>query len=151
MVIRKGRMIHATPGLTTAFIEAAIAYSGTDCLLWPFGKTAGYGRIGKGYVHRLVCEAVHGPAPSSRYETAHNCGVRACINPAHLRWDTPKGNQADQIRHFGGQYANAVLTVRQVREILFQFYRSAGDLAKEYHVTPGAIDHIRHKRNWSWL
>lgn len=143
---------HASPLSTAEFIARALTLSEDEtCFLWPFGKTSGYGRIGKGYVHRLICEAAHGPPPSEKHEAAHSCGVRACINPAHLRWDTPKGNQADQIIHFGGQHSNARLTVTQARQILSQSHRSAGDLAAAYGVTKGTIKHIRRKRNWSWL
>ena len=71
--------------------------------------------------------------------------------PAHLRWATAKDNAADQRIHFGGQHSNALLTVAQVREILSQPHHSAPHLAAHYGVTSGTIDHIRHKRNWSWL
>lgn len=142
-------MSHASPKATAAFIAQAAGYTGEDCLLWPFGKTQGYGRIGRGYAHALVCEAAHGPKPVG-HEVAHSCGVRSCVNQLHLRWDTPKGNQADQVRHNGGQHPNAKLTAAQVSAIRSHGGTNAATAA-EYGVTKATVTHIRTKRNWSWL
>jgi len=49
-------------------------------------------------VHRLVLEAFLGPCPEGM-QACHNNGVRANNFAKNLRWDTPKNNQADRIKH----------------------------------------------------
>jgi len=50
-------------------------------------------------IHRLVCEAFHGPAPSPRHQAAHNDGSRNNNVSPNVRWATPKENIADRRRH----------------------------------------------------
>jgi len=108
------------------FRNVVIGPSQDECLLWPYGKnSAGYGRLtlngNKRLVHRMACEHVHGPAPSESHEAAHNCGVRACCNPRHMRWATPRENAADRVLHGtdnrGERHANSKLTEAMVRTI----------------------------------
>lgn len=84
----------------------ALSYASDECLTWPFARSGkGYGQYREHgetkYVHRFLCEQVHGSQPSNIHEVAHNCGKGhlGCINPRHLRWATPKENSADQIIH----------------------------------------------------
>jgi len=80
--------------------EVALTYSDNECLLWPYGKNgAGYAVIGHDLVHRLVCEATHGPPPTVKHQAAHLCGVRNCVAMAHLRWATQRENEDDKIVH----------------------------------------------------
>jgi HNH endonuclease len=85
------------------FITAALASNSLDCILWPYTLHRGYGRMepnGKRIrVHRYVCERAHGPAPHPDYGAAHLCGVKACINPRHLRWSSRSQNATDRIIH----------------------------------------------------
>src|SRR3546814_19434090 len=46
-------------------------------------------------VHRLVCEAFHGPAPDGQ-QAAHKDGVRTNCYASNLRWATPASNTADR-------------------------------------------------------
>lgn len=50
-------------------------------------------------VHRLVCEAFHGPPVGERCEAAHGNGVRDDNRAANLRWATRAENMADIKRH----------------------------------------------------
>lgn len=50
-------------------------------------------------VHRLVCEAFHGPQPTKYHEVAHWDGDRLNNAPSNVRWATHKENEADKIRH----------------------------------------------------
>jgi len=142
-------------------LEVAPKFTGDECLIYPYGKSSrGYGAVDingkKRSVHVVVCELVWGPRPGPRFEVAHNCGVRACCNPKHLRWATRSENHADKLRHGtaqrGEQHPRVKLTEKQVREI-----RSlAGQLPREriaerYGVTAGTISNIINKYTWSWL
>lgn len=118
-------------GLALQFVETAVAYDGGDCLIWPFAKDgAGYARITLDGVsttaHRVVCERAHGPAPTPAHQAAHDrngkpCVSAACVNPAHLRWATPKENTGDKVPHgtsqVGARNPISILTEQQVREI----------------------------------
>lgn len=50
-------------------------------------------------VHRLVCEAFHGPAPEATMDVAHNNGNRTDNRAENLRWATRAENIADQRKH----------------------------------------------------
>lgn len=50
-------------------------------------------------VHRLMCEAYHGPAPQPPMDVAHWNGNRADNRPENLRWATRAENINDQLRH----------------------------------------------------
>jgi hypothetical protein len=50
-------------------------------------------------VHRMVCEAFHGPAPTLTHHAAHWDGNRKNNIPNNLRWATCSENHADKIRH----------------------------------------------------
>lgn len=101
----------ASRGEPQAFLDAAVAYDGNDCLLWPFALTdKGYGqlRVNQGgarkvqYAHRIVLERTQGTAPEGMV-AAHAplvCHSRSCVNPRHLRWATLSENQAD--KHLDG-------------------------------------------------
>lgn len=55
----------ASPAMRLAFLEAAVAHKGPECLIWPFGRNGrGYAEIKSGGrsqgVHRIVCGRIHG-------------------------------------------------------------------------------------------
>lgn len=86
--------------------NVVLKFVSDECLIWPYSKNGvGYGQIRKGYekllVHRIACEALHGPPPTQKHEAAHNCGKGhlGCCNPHHLRWATRAENQADRKIH----------------------------------------------------
>ena len=55
-----------------------------DCLIWEGGTiSTGYGCVGRGLVHRLVYEAVHGPLPPDVH-VHHECRQRRCVELTHL-------------------------------------------------------------------
>lgn len=97
------------------------------CLHWPYNTSGGYGQLrmngGPKWVHRLVCEATHGPAPTPKHEAAHSCGNGhlGCVNPHHISWKTRAENFADKLTHGthnqGSKHPLAKLAEDEIREI----------------------------------
>lgn len=106
-------------------------------------------------VHRLVCEAFHGPAPSEKHEVAHNDSDRSNNRASNLRWATRIGNFADKrtagTHREGEAVPWAKLTERDVRTIrrLIAEGVSVTAIARAYEVSNGAIDGIKSGRNWA--
>lgn len=131
------------------------------CTIWPHGKTTGgYGIVTmnghRGYAHRIACAHQYGEAPSGT-EAAHSCGVRACVNPHHLRWATRSENQLDRRQHgtarVGATNNLTKLTADQVVEIRRQLSSGATrrDVATEFGVTESNLSHIAAGKTWGWL
>lgn len=113
-------------GTAERWLRAHVDHNAEACLVWPFScSTPGYGQFmpaGAKKVrtaHRLMCELVHGAAPTSEHQAAHSCGNRRCVNPAHLSWKTRSENQLDRHKHgTGNTYGlKGKLTPLQVEHI----------------------------------
>lgn len=74
-----------------------------ECWLWTAGTRHGYGMFSIGpkkhYAHRFAYELIKGPIPRGLL-LDHQCRVRACANPSHLRPVTRKqnGENRDPVR-----------------------------------------------------
>jgi hypothetical protein len=156
------RFNKAKSGAPQEFIEIALNHQDKEgCLYWPFARN------GNGYaikerttnesqlVSRIICEKVHGPPPSTKHESCHNCGKGnlGCINPHHLRWDTRTGNQAERVIHGtdnrGERHGRSKLSWEQVREIRkMQGILSGDKVAAKFNVKPTIIYNIWQGRKW---
>jgi hypothetical protein len=157
--------LHGTePGAPLRFIEeVALACDKDECLVWPYARNpAGYGKIsidGKlEHVNRVVCERVHGPAPSPAHEAAHACGKghTGCISPNHLLWKTPSENQADRLSHGtdnrGEKHPMAKLTGDEVREIVSSKGKVTQQaLADRFGVDRSHIGLIQRGGSWRFM
>lgn len=142
-------------------LDVAAKFRGEECLLWPYGfGSHGYGSLtfrGKsGSAHRFVCAEVHGEPPTPQHDAAHSCGIRGCVNPAHLRWATRSENAADMVEHGthhrGERQWCARLTEDDVRAIRrLKGKRTAYSVAKDFGVSAGAIHGIFNGQTWAWL
>ena len=153
-VIKKPR------GEAIKFFNAAIEKRTSECIEWPYTKTKGYPWVsyeGKGwYAHRLACFLIHGEPPSRDHQSAHSCGNNVCINPAHIRWATPKENASDKIIHGtsarGERQGSSKLTEDDVREIRYlEGIISVAKLAKRFDVGAVQIRRIQKRERWAWL
>ncbi len=148
-------------GAPLAWLEAALAAEGDDCMIWPFAASGnGYGVVrydGRSQtVSRLICERTHGPAPSPDFDAAHSCNRRLCGNKQHISWKTRQGNMADAIAAgtwTHGDMASTtklteadVLSIRALRGI-----EHRGVLASRYGVTAGYINALHRRARWAWL
>lgn len=142
-----------------AFLHAHAQWAGVECLLWPFGKTNGYGTLGgktSGLAHREMCILAHGEPPFSGAHAAHSCGNGhlGCVNPNHLRWADADQNSDDRLAHGtflrGTKIYCAKLTEDRVLSVVAD-PRTDAELAQIYECSRATISDIRAGRTWGWL
>ena len=101
--------------------------------------------------HKLVMEAFVSVRPEGM-ECCHNDGNPQNNHWSNLRWDTPKNNHADKIKHGttnrGEQCGTAKLTLEQVRAIR-QDTRLQRIIAAEYGVRDNTISRIKSFKRWA--
>lgn len=108
-------------------------------------------------VHRLVCIAFLGPAPSADHQVAHWDGDKTNNRATNLRWADQLENESDKIRHGrtprGERQGGARLTTAEVLKIksLLAEGGSQSAIARSYGVSVSAIHEIRKGRSWYWL
>jgi hypothetical protein len=106
------------------------------------------------FVHRLVCEAFHGPAPTDEHEVAHDNGIRIDNRPANLRWATALENAADRDAHGrttrGEATPWAVITESdaQVIKRLLAEDLPIPLIARAFQVSNSVVSGIKKGRNW---
>lgn len=106
-------------------------------------------------VHRLVCEAFHGPPPDDKPWALHRDGNPLNNRAENLYWGTPAENYADSVRHgtapTGERHGRARLTRSQVDAIRAEYAAggvSQRELGIRYGVTRSAIRDIVRGRRW---
>lgn len=148
-------------GAPAVWLEAHKNFASAECLIWPFGSIKGHAITWKDgrnqRVCRLICEYRYGPPPTSKHETAHNCGRGhlGCVNGSHLRWATTKENAADRLIHGtsprGERAGTAKLSEADVMAIRAVTNVSQSELGRRYGVSRSTIGLILSRRNWAWL
>lgn len=107
-------------------------------------------------IHRLVLEAFVGPCPEG-HVACHGDGDRANNDLSNLRWDTPRANSDDSLRHgtraMGSRCRSAKLGERDILEI--RRFRaegvSTGELASRLGVSKKNVEAIVSRRSWRHL
>jgi len=107
-------------------------------------------------IHRLVLETFVGQCPPGLI-ACHGDGDRANNDLSNLRWDTPRANADDALRHgtraMGAKCGATKLTENEVVQIrrLRGEGVSTGELARRYGVTRKNIEAIVRRRSWRHL
>jgi predicted small metal-binding protein len=152
----------STPrGVPMAYL---LAHMHDDCPKWPFARTSdGYGEVQHNsrtvYVHRFVCELVHGPSPLPGLDAAHSCGKghEGCFGARCIEWKTRRDNQLDRIshdtHHRGERHGMSKLTEDDVRKIrsLTTGDHSHSQIASMFNISREAVSAIYRRRSWGWL
>ena len=114
----------------------------------------GIGRPQKTFrVPHLVMLAFVGPRPEGM-EVCHNDGNSKNSVLSNLRYDTPQGNNDDQLKHgtrrFGAKNNFTKLTLEAVMEIR-KSKEGPTSLSKKFGISKGQIWSIRKNRSWTWV
>ena len=123
-----------------------------ECWIWTAGKTKdGYGTFRhnkkKLGAHRIALELHLGREITAGLDVCHAAGIchnPLCVNPHHLREDTPSANQLD--RHVDGTM-HSKITAEQVLQIRASD-KMQKDLAVEYGVSFQTISKIILRKYW---
>lgn len=107
-------------------------------------------------VHRLVCEAFHGVAPSTDHVTAHWDGTRDNNKSSNLRWATHVENSADMERHGtrlrGEKAGSSKFTDADIQAIRAAYPQESQErLAKRFGTTQSHIGRIVRREVWAHL
>ena len=117
-------------------------------------------------VHRLVCAAFNGPAPTDQHHAAHKDGMPSNNLPENLRWATASENEADKRAHgtlrFGATHHSATKPERAARgsrvgtskltEAMVVSIRADArprmEIAKAYGLCKSHVSEIRSGKVW---
>lgn len=146
------------------FLRPEHVIDGEPRILKPFTAHGGYPKVkivvnGERKalaVHLIVLEAFVGPRPEGMHG-CHNNGDPTDNRPENLRWDTPRGNAADRMKHgtevIGERCPKAKLTPAIVREIraIPAGSASTSEIARRYGVTGTAIQKILRRKSWAHI
>lgn len=102
-------------------------------------------------VSRAVLLAFVGEPPTSNMQACHCSGDKSDNRRVNLRWDTPKGNNADKHKHgthgAGETHSQAKLSAEQVAAIRLD-KRSERVIGAAYGISSSHAGHIRRGDYW---
>jgi hypothetical protein len=109
------------------------------------------GRYQPCLVHRVVCEAFHGPAPFKGAKALHWRNDLADNSPSNVRWGSQAENMADKLvdgtQTRGERHGTARLTEAAVRAIRASASTNT-DLGARFGVNPETIRQVRLGNTW---
>lgn len=143
-------------------LKSMISIQTDDCILWTYAlQGLGYGVIvvnrQRYGTHRLALVLSGQPEPEGRWDAAHSCDVKACVNPRHLSWQSRSQNLLEAYERGLSNAHNKRLTDDDVREIRRLYYFVPGkdgvaqsgnsaELAERFGVSQGTISGIFKRR-----
>lgn len=153
----------AERGEAIDFFYESMTIETNECLVWPYSKYQGYGRLcvnGKWYSVPRLTLLYHTSEPeNTKLHATHRpviCHNRSCFNYNHLRWATHKQNMQDKILDKtnkglkGEENTTSKLTEEQVLAIRADT-RSHRIISLDYGVTKACIGFIKRRVTWGWL
>ena len=128
------------------------------CWLWTGQQThSKYGQINSRFTrilaHRLSWMIYRGPIPE-HLDVLHECDVKICVNPDHLKLGTDQENANDVGNHGkrvnGERICTAKLTTEKVLEMRHKFANGVSQklLRREYGLTNGQVSKIVRGLAW---
>ena len=125
-----------------------------ECLLFMRNwNSNGYPKVSVGGKHMLAGRLVltEYAGESQGRHMLHSCHNKACVNPAHLRWGTPRENSADSAR--AGLHPIQKLTPNDVFAIkaMRQAGVRCGEVARCFGVKSHTISGITAGARWAHL
>lgn len=117
--------------------------------------TVALGRGNYRLVHRLVCEAFHGPCPKD-HEVCHGPNGKLDNRASQLRWGTRAQNhgpdkERDGTKIRGEQHHQSRLTEQQVLEVWSRQGECSTTVASSYGVAPRTVRDIWNRKTWCHL
>lgn len=114
------------------------------------------------HVHRLVCDAFHGPSPSDRHEVRHLDGTRDNNRADNLCWGTYEENKEDMRTHgtkcWGEKSGKAKFRNIDIIHIRSAYKNHKGSdrafcrvTAEQYSVCEATILNILKRKTWGHL
>ena len=102
------------------------------------------------YIHRLVCEAFHGPPPYPDHHADHIDGTRDNNHASNLRWLSPSENRKLRNIAKGERSGQSKLKEAEVRMILRVSTNTSTDksLAAKFNVSREQVRDIRLRKSW---
>ena len=150
----------SSKGGSFRFLTEHLGYEGSDCISFP-------GQIGRGSIvldgqrmnlGRAMAFLAFGPPPRGHI-VCHSCrgGEDGCVNPNHLRWDTPKANMEDRNKdgtsNRGNRHWNNRYTEAQVRsfKMMLKSGQTLHEAADECGIRHHYAARIKSGDRWTWL
>lgn len=100
-------------------------------------------------VHRLICTAYHGPAPSSKHTASHIDGNWRNNKPDNLRWESMKQNHARKKEHGtddsgirNSRSKITLFTLQRIRKLLESKKLSHREIGEKFELQRGFISKI---------
>lgn len=151
------------PAILARFWDKVDLRGPDDCWLWKAGLNAtGYGRFKLVSYHMAhtnrVALVIGSGEDHADLQALHSCDVRACCNPAHLRWGTHQDNMDDMrkrgrhvtVDQSGANNGSAKIDDAQLAEIVgrLQAGWSNKQIARTVPITHSMVSLIRVGKMW---
>jgi len=110
-------------------------------------------KVKKYKIHVLVLEAFicKRPGPTHLIHACHNDGNRTNNHLHNLRWDSPRNNQLDLIKHNPKRHKLKESDILKIRKLSKEEGLSASQISRNYGVSSSHIRCILRKDRWNHI